>query len=215
MVLALVILVIATSAPAVHAGDNVSFLLFEPDSIEAAPGETVDVSLEMRSHGGYGGVGVAAITVTIGFDPDVIEVLELERGPWLVGDEEADVEVVSTIDEERGNATIEQARDPDAGGTTGTDVLVDLRLRIDDEGTGNTTLEVVETAVTLENGYPQPTLERSATIVIGDDAAATGETGAATQDGVVGTDGQPGFGLLLAVIASGAGVRWLWRSAER
>ena len=213
--LALVILVIAASAPAVHAGDNVSFLLFEPDSIEAAPGDTVDLSLEMRSHGGYGGVGVEAVAVTIGYDPDAIEVLEIERGPWLAGDDEAAVESESTIDQARGNVTVEQYRDPKAGGTTGTDVLVDLRLRIDDERTGNTTLEVVETAVVLENGYPQPTLDRSATIVIDDDGAATGETGAVTQDGVIGTDGQPGFGVLLAAFASGLGLLWLWRSADR
>ena len=73
-------------------------------------------------------------------DQDTFEVLGFERGPWLDGDDETDVEVVSTIDEERGNATIEQSREPKAGGTTGTDVLVDLGLRIDDDAaaTGDT-----------------------------------------------------------------------------
>lgn len=172
------------------AGDNVALFDFEPDGIEADPGEAVTVEIAMTSHGGYGGEGVGTVSFTLDYDPDVLSVTSLEAGPWLEGDG-TDVEVDRAINEERGEARLNQSREPAGEGATGTAPIATATLEVrEDADPTNATLSITGSSVELIDGNPQSTMVRDAVVVV--------NGGEPADDAAIEDDGEDPEGVTLA-----------------
>lgn len=162
-----VLLCIGALGGTAMAGDNVALVYFDPAETAADPGETVEVEAVMRTHGGYGGEGIASVNKTIAYDPEVLTVLAVDRGPWLEGGNETDIVVETAVDGEEGRVTVEQVRSPIDGGAKGYDATVVLRFEVaEDAPPSNAALQYAETNVTLENGVPQHVVDRDGLVVI-------------------------------------------------
>ena len=216
-VLALVIacaLVGVLFAPVVvTAGDNATTVQFDPHELEAEPGETVTIDLVASTHGGYGGEGIDELSIELAYDSDALTVTDVEHGPMLTagndgadangsadGDGEANgggsatVDGSVDIDDERGTVGIEQQREPSGDGAVGTETAAIITLEVAEDAPSTTSLEITDAEAILVTGYPQASLERDATITIGD--------GAESDAG--GDDRIPGFTTLLAVAVTAA-----------
>jgi hypothetical protein len=183
-VLALVGGALVGSVGTASAGDNLTVLQFAESEIEAESGETLDLDVLARSHGGYGGAGVASIGFTVEYDPEAIEIREVEAGPWLEGGE---AEVIQEVDLDDGRAAISQEREPADDGISGTDRVATLTVEIErDLGPADVLLEFEESGVMLTDDYPQPVVERPARIVVdggGEELAPEGSEPAVTTPG--------------------------------
>ncbi|MFC6765875.1 cohesin domain-containing protein [Natrinema soli] len=178
--------------------DQVAILSPEQRTVEAAPGETIEIDVTLRSQGGHGGEGVSRVALVAQYHPDSVEVSDIERGPWLEG-EESEIRTTETIAHEEGRAALEQRREPAAGGTSGSGTIATLTVQVAaDAPAGTTTISFNETDVTLTGDWPIAVVDESVTIAIdGDDdeAAENGSSGPI-----------PGFtaGLALAAIVLAA-----------
>jgi hypothetical protein len=156
----------ATVAGPAAAIDQVAILSPDRSTVEAAPGETVAVDVTLRSQGGHGGEGVESVTLIARYHPDYLEITDVERGPWLEGD---DVEVRSAdaVAHDAGTAALEQRRDPPAGGTNGSETIATLTVRVaDDAPAGTTTISFDESEVGLTGDWPMAVVDESATVAI-------------------------------------------------
>ncbi|WP_440772797.1 hypothetical protein [Natronorubrum sp. DTA28] len=192
----------------VTAGDNATTFQFDPHELEAEPGETVTIDLVVSTHGGYGGEGIDELSIDLEYDSAAVTITEVEHGPMLAaGNDGADpngsandddatngggsaaVDGSVEIDDERGTVTIEQQREPSDDGAVGTDTAATITLEVAEDAPSTTTIEIDEATATLVTGYPQASLERDATITIGDGGESDAD----------GDDAIPGFTALLAV----------------
>lgn len=149
------------------AGDNVALIYFEPQEATVDSGETVVVEATLRTHGGYGGEGVKSVNKTIAYDPEVLTVAEVTRGPWLDSDGETDVLVETAVDDEEGRVTVEQIRHPASGGITGDGTTVVLTFEVDDDAQpADVLLQYADADVVLVNGVPQHVMERDGVVRI-------------------------------------------------
>ncbi|SER71506.1 cohesin domain-containing protein [Natrinema salaciae] len=146
--------------------DQVAILSPDRTQIEAAPGETIELDVTLRSQGGHGGEGVEATTLIARYHPDYLEITEVRRGPWLEGDE-TEVRAAETIAHERGTAILEQRREPAANGTTGSGTIATLTVRVaEDAPPGTTTISFDESEIDLTGDWPIAVVDESATVAI-------------------------------------------------
>ena len=165
-VVAVVALIASSLVGTALAGDMLAFFSASPDEIEAAPGEEVEVDVWLQSQGGHGGVGVESVTMRATYDPDALEVVDVEPAGWLEG-ENVTVETETTIDNDDGVTVLEQSRDPAAGGATGQEVFATLTVEVtEDASAENATIGFRESDVTLTNELPKPIRDYPATVTI-------------------------------------------------
>lgn len=170
------------------AGDAPTVFELEPSEQPVEADETTTVDVIMFSDGGYGDVGVGSASFTVSYDPEAVTVSDVEAGPYLNG-EDAEVVTNVSIDNEIGQVTVEQERNPVGNGTTGRGVLATLTVRVDGNADEETPLRFTDNWVVMSNDTPWPYTEYNATMTIaGDDAEETSGSG-------------PGFGVTIAVLA--------------
>lgn len=214
------------------AGDSATILEVEPETAEAPPGETIRVAVQMASDGGYGGVGIERVAFGIEYDPDVLTVETVHRGPWLEQGNETEVVVDADVDEEDGYASIDQTRDPAAGGATGNARIATVTFRVAEGADGaESPAGLTDVESDLTNGWPMQSFTHNGTVSVSEDAAvvdaappdgpvvfdgadetADGDTGDRSDDGDEGAiDAISGFGVAAALVALLAG-GWARRS---
>lgn len=221
VLLALSIAGVAGTAVAI---DQVAILSPARTAVEAAPGETIEIDVTLRSQGGHGGEGVDIVTLIARYHPDYLEITDVDRGPWLEGDGTT----VTTADEiahERGTAVLEQRREPTAGGTTGSGTVATLTVRVaEDAPAGTTTISFDESTVGLTGDWPIAVVAEDATVAIdggteslepfdhpdpgeierASTASSAGEDSSDSGSETTGTDGDdpvPGFTIGLGIVA--------------
>lgn len=171
----------------VAAGDNVALFDFDPQETDVSAGESVTVNATMYTHGGYSGEGVTTVALTVAYDPSVMTVKDVERGPWLAPDDEATVNVTTTDDDEAGRLTVEQTREADHG-VTGSGTVVQLTFEIhEDAPSSNVYLQYEDAEVLLETDFPQNPIFREATLFV--DGGGDERVPLADEDDDGGTDG--------------------------
>ncbi|OVE83922.1 cohesin domain-containing protein [Natronolimnobius baerhuensis] len=148
----------------VSAADQVAIVWAEPEEQTVAPGETLDLEVVLQSEGGHGDAGLERITLVGQYDPAVLEVTAVERGPWLEGEDGADVDTAGTIAHENGTVILEQERD---GGATGIDTLATLTLQVAEDAPATTTaVEFGASEASLENDWPIAVIDDSPTVTV-------------------------------------------------
>lgn len=146
--------------------DQVAIVSPDQSTVEAAPGETIEIDVALRSQGGHGGEGVEAVTLVAQYHPDYLERISVDRGSWLEGNG-TEIGTTETIAHERGTAILEQRREPAAGGTTGTGTIATVTVRIaEDAPAGTTTISFGESEVDLTGDWPVAVVDESATVAI-------------------------------------------------
>lgn len=182
--------------------DSVTILEVDPETNEAPPGETVHVGVTMTSDGGYGGIGVDNTSVAMEYDPDVLTVESINRGPWMEQGNETEIVTETKIDQEAGYAWIGQDRDPHEGGATGQERFVTFTFSVaEDAEEGEYKLKLVDGTTSLTNEWPQQVFHHHGTLVIDEDAEVVGaEPPAGYVEGNE-DDSLPGFGVGVAILA--------------
>lgn len=185
------------------AADNPALLDFEPRDVEADPGDTVTVDVTLQAISAYDDEGVESVAVTVAYDPEVLAFEAVERGPWLEGEGESGETTVTseTAQAEPGRVTVEQAREPPAGGTTGTGTVATITFAVaPDAPPANAMLQFEAIDVQMLE-YPLPAIDREGVIRIdgggeelrpledADDSDEPGVTLAEEPSGESGADG--------------------------
>ncbi|MCU4741687.1 cohesin domain-containing protein [Natronoglomus mannanivorans] len=192
--LAVGLLLTGAIAPAASAGDTVALFSFDPDEIEADPGDTVTVDVVLSAHEGYGGAGVNEISFGVEYDPDVLTVSDIERAHWLEGEtaeakaesDETTIDVTTDIDDESGLASITQVRESesdgdDDAGSAGTGPVATVTFEVSEDAQPTTAeLTIVNSEVELTSDYQQGTMVRDGEILV--DGGGDSETEAETDD---------------------------------
>jgi hypothetical protein len=157
-------------------GDKPTLVFPNEEVKRAPPGGTVQMDVVIKSDGGTGDIGVKSITLVTEYDPAVLELRDFEPKTWLEGDGNTEVQTETATDEESGNLTIEQWRDPPKNGTTGTKLFATLTFDIrEDASETNTTVAFQGTSVELIQDYSMYVYETNATIVVDEDAEDPGK----------------------------------------
>ncbi|RZH66409.1 cohesin domain-containing protein [Natrinema altunense] len=157
---------VAPVAGTVAAIDQVAIVSPDRTQIEAAPGETVEIDVTLRSQGGHGGGGIDAVTLVTQYHPDYLEIEGVDRGSWLEGPD-ATIRTAETLADERGTALLEQRREPAGDGATGAGTVATLTVRVaEDAPAGTTTLSFDESAVETTGDWPIAVVDDAATIAI-------------------------------------------------
>ncbi|MES3517898.1 MAG: cohesin domain-containing protein [Natronomonas sp.] len=216
----------AFAAPA-FAGDSPGLLDFDPSESEVDPGETIEVDVTLSAMAGYDDNGVQSFGYTVAYDPEVLAVADVEIGPWMHQEAETEVTYDTTIDDDAGRVTVEQARDPPAGGVsdTGDTPTATITFEVSETADPSTAVLQFEDAHSeLIEGFPLPVLHsREAAIHIDgggeeripleddddDDGVTFAEEDGETEDGeTAGSDAaedpdedQHGFGVAAGLVA--------------
>lgn len=158
--------VTAAAGPAA-AGDQTAIVWSEPETIEAAPGETVELEVVLQSAGSHD-AGVEAVRLVAQYHPDYLSVVDVEAGPWLAdGGNDASVRTAETIADGNGTAVLEQRRDPPAGGASGVGTIATVTVEVAEDAPAATTeLAFDATDVTLTSEWPTPVVDEPTTIEI-------------------------------------------------
>ncbi|WP_226481307.1 cohesin domain-containing protein [Natrinema amylolyticum] len=157
---------IAPIAGTAAAIDQVAIVSPDRSQVEAAPGETVEIDVTLRSQGGHGGEGIDAVTLIARYHPEYLEIEGIDRGPWLEGGD-TEIQTTETLAHERGTAIIEQRREPAAGGATGVGTIATLTVRVaEDAPAGATTISFDESDVNTTGDWPVAVVDESATVAI-------------------------------------------------
>jgi len=144
-------------AGAATAGDRPTVIYAGQDSYTVTAGGTFEMDVYAQSDGGVGEVGVEAMTVVTAHDESVLTAEEVEPATWLEGDEPTNVETDVAVADEEGRVTVEQWRDPPAGGTTGNERFVTITFSVaSDAPTGNATVSFADSDVRLTDEYSVP-----------------------------------------------------------
>ncbi|QSG02684.1 cohesin domain-containing protein [Natranaeroarchaeum sulfidigenes] len=180
--------------------DNATILQVDPDTNEAPPGETVHIGILMTSDGGYGDVGVDNTSVGMEYDPDVLTLESVERGPWMEQGNETDIVTETEVDDEAGYVWIGQDREPHEGGATGQDRFVTFTFTVDEDAEeGEYDLELTDAHSSLTNEWPQQVFLHDGTLVVDEDASVVD---AGPPEGYEsGDNSMSGFGIGLAMLA--------------
>ncbi|SDR42173.1 cohesin domain-containing protein [Natronobacterium texcoconense] len=194
--------VVATAgmaAPAV-AGDNIAIFTLNPSEADAETGETIEIDLVVSTHGDLVGDGIDELSATLSYDADVFSVAEVTHDEMLAaGNPDAEVVGSADVDDDDGQVTISQERDPPGDGATTAAPAATIAFEVaPDAPTANETIEITDASAFLVSDYPQGTLERDATISI--EAVENPDNSSAIADAV------PGFGSSAAVVAGLAAV---------
>lgn len=119
LVVGCLVVALCVGAGTAAAADSPGVAGFEPSETDVEAGETVDIDLTIRVVSSNEDEAVESISYTVVYDPEVLSVVDVEQGPWLQGGTETNVSFETTIDNDAGRLTIEQTRDPPAGGVVG------------------------------------------------------------------------------------------------
>ncbi|MFP8952179.1 cohesin domain-containing protein [Natrialbaceae archaeon A-arb3/5] len=174
----------------VLAGDNTTIIYFEPDEIEADPGEEVTVDIIVSDHGDYNANGIDELSFDLEYDADVFTVTDVEHQSMLAaGDSDAEVVGSAEIDDEVGIVAVEQEREPSGDGARSTEPAVTVTIEIDEDASPTTeTLEITNASAILVTDYPQSVVERDATVHVDGGEEPTDES-AGDADSDDGPDG--------------------------
>jgi hypothetical protein len=154
------------AADATSAGDQPTQIYPAEEVQTVAPGETAELDVWIRSDGGVGDVAVESISFNATYDDSILTVKNVEPEPWLEGDEPTEV-TTDVVAESGGRVTVEQAREPPAGGTQGHERFVTLTVEVaEDAPAGNTTVQFDESNVLLTDQYPVPIYAVNATLTV-------------------------------------------------
>ncbi|WP_408959334.1 cohesin domain-containing protein [Natrinema sp. 74] len=222
--------------------DQVAIVSPDRGQLSAAPGETIEIDVTLQSSGGHGGEGVSDVTLVAQYNPEYIEITDLERGPWLEGDG-TEVRTAAAVAHEQGTAVLEQRRVPAAGGTSGNGTIATLTVQVAaDAPAGVTTISFAESDVGLTGDWPMAVVDESATVAIdgGSEPLASFDhpdpdeldlalepNASRTANGSDGADGEasgsgvetpvPGFtiGAALVAVVFAAGALWVGRDGRR
>jgi general secretion pathway protein D len=120
--------------------------VFQPASIELAAGEKATVELIVENV-----TQLFGSPLRIGYDPRVLKVTDITRGPFLEGDG-MDLIFAKNIRAEVGQAAVNISRFPGTGGSDGRGVLVTLHL----EGVAAGSAKIAVTSTGARNAEAQP-----------------------------------------------------------
>ncbi|MEJ5368140.1 MAG: cohesin domain-containing protein [Bryobacteraceae bacterium] len=124
----------AAEEPAAAQGPRLSW---QPASQEAALNSTVTVRLQVENVN-----ELFSAPLRIRFEPRVLRLLDVQRGPFLAGDG-AQVNFSDTRDDATGLVIVNMNRLPGSGGITGSGVLLELKFQAVGRGEGSIRLEDV------------------------------------------------------------------------
>ncbi|NGM68266.1 cellulosome anchor protein [Natronolimnobius sp. AArcel1] len=145
--------------------DQVAIIWAEPEEQTVEPGETIELEVVLQSEGGHGDTGLDGVTLVGQFDPEILEVTAVERGPWLEGEDGANVETAGTIENESGTVILEQTRD--SGGATGVDTLATLTVDVAEDAPATTTsIAFGDSDAALEDDWPIAVVDDSPTVTV-------------------------------------------------
>ncbi|QLG50405.1 cohesin domain-containing protein [Natrinema halophilum] len=162
----LLTLSIAGTAGTVAAIDQVAILSPDRTQLEAGPGETIEIDVTLQSRGGHGSEGITSVRLVAQYNPEYIEITDIEHGSWLEGDG-TEVRTGEAIAHEQGTAILDRRRVPPAGGTTGNGTFATLTVRVAaDAPAGATTISFGESDVDLTGDWPIAVVDESATVSI-------------------------------------------------
>jgi hypothetical protein len=157
-------------------GDEPTLVFPKEEVKKAPPGGTVQVDVVVKSDGGTGDIGVESISLVTDYDQDYLELRNVEPQAWLEGEGETEVHTETTTDEESGNVTVEQWRDPPKNGATGTKVFATLTFDVrEDAPETNATVSFQDSSVQLIEEYSMYIYYTNATIVVDEDAQDPGK----------------------------------------
>ncbi|GAB3668303.1 cohesin domain-containing protein [Halopiger thermotolerans] len=167
LVIVVAALCATTAVGIAAAGDQTAIVWSEPETIEAAPGETVELEVVLQSAGSHD-AGVEAVRLVAQYHPDYLSVVDVEAGPWLAdGGNDTSVRTAETIADGNGTAVLEQRRDPPAGGASGVGPIATVTVEIDEDAPAATTeLAFDATDVSLTSEWPTPVVDEPTTIEI-------------------------------------------------
>lgn len=147
-------------------GDSTTLIYPTEESIATSGGETVDVTVVVDSDGGYNNTGLASLAVAAEYDTEYLAVDDVETAGWL-GGEGVEVTTDTSIDEDAGNITIEQDRDPPKKGVTGNATFATLTFTVqEDAPTGETNITFTHSSAKLVGDYPIYVYDTNATISV-------------------------------------------------
>jgi hypothetical protein len=187
-VLGLCVFVLASGAlvsPAAG-GDSIAEFQFAHETIEAEPGETLELELIVDSDGGYAD-GIGTLGATIAVNSSVATITGIDHGPWLGDSETASINRSATVSE--GLATVRHDRrgGPDDDGVTGEDRFVTVTVEIaEDAPPADVEIEIVEADAILVRGFGLRTIQHASTIAVdggGETIEPATEPGAENDDG--------------------------------
>lgn len=227
LTLVIVLAAAGFAAGAVAGADQLAVLTPTPHSVDADPGEEFTVDVTLVTDGGYGGEGVASVDFVAQYNPEYLEVTNVETGPWLEQGEDTEIRSEETIAHENGTAILEQRRDPVAGGATGNDRLATVTVEVaEDAPPGEAEIDFTETSVNLERSYPPQVHGQNVSVAIdggneslesfdhpepdpdeleSTQASDDGQNGSGTSENDA-DDSTPGFGVLAVVATAIAGL---------
>lgn len=207
------------------AGDSPAVLSFDPDETELSSGETVTVDAEILVISATEDENISSVTYTIAYDPEILSAITVEQGPWLQGGAETEVPFEADIDNDEGRLNVTQSRDPPAGGVTGDGTTATIEFEVsEDAPPANAILQYTDPDVRMV-GYDWAlgTRETEGTLSVNGGGEERGPVADEETDdgpGIVtpeptetsaddepnetestGTEDQPGFGPLLAIVA--------------
>jgi hypothetical protein len=163
----LVLVVAIATAGVAFAGDQPTVIYSPEESYAAAPGETVAIDVRVSSDGGVGDVGVEEVQLVAAYDETNLTAVDVEAGTWLEGGEPTDVRTETAIDGNGGEVTVDQWRDPPAGGVTGDELFATITFEVpEDARPGNTTITFGDSEVRLTDQYPLPVFGEETTVSI-------------------------------------------------
>jgi len=170
MLLAVVVvglLAIGGGAGSAAAGDGWSVIQFDPENATAAPGETVEIELDLYSHGGYD-EGLAEATLQLEYNASVLTVTDVESAGWFEqDDEEVTTDTELTIDDEAGIVNYTEVREPAGEGTTGNAPFATLTIEVDEDAPpAETTMRAGDSTTELAGGWQHRVSARHATLTI-------------------------------------------------
>lgn len=147
------------------AADGMAQFSFEPSTVEAQPGETFAVDLDLRSTPQFAN-GASRVGAVVVFDETYVEAVDIERGPFMNLRKETTVETnISDINNERGYLMYDLHRDPPEGGTHGYATFARLTFQVkDDAPNGTSNIGVSQARILLTDGMYQQVRRSSATV---------------------------------------------------
>ncbi|ELY90344.1 hypothetical protein C483_12568 [Natrialba hulunbeirensis JCM 10989] len=158
----------ALVGPAV-AGDQYATLTPTPYTVDAEPGEKFTVEVLLYTEGGHDGEGVSEVELVAQYHPDVLEITDIERGPWLEQGEEATIESEQVLAHEAGTAIFDQWREPAGDGATGHGELVTMTVAVPaDAPDVETAISFDETRIDLIRDWPLPLDADAVEVTVGD-----------------------------------------------
>ncbi|OIB57723.1 hypothetical protein [Natrialba sp. SSL1] len=158
------------------AGDQYATLTPTPYTVDAEPGEEFTVDVLLYTEGGHDGEGVSEVALAAQYHPELLEITEIERGPWLEQGEEATIETDQVLAHDDGTAIFEQWREPAGDGATGHGELVTVTGEVaDDAPDVETEISFAETRINLLRDWPLPIDAQGIEVTVGDGSNGAGD----------------------------------------